>query len=822
MKKIFTLVCGLAGIFAVSCQDPFKEPEKEPEVIGDPTKIVIEATTQTQVTRLAVEEDIIHTKWSDGDQIGIFMRFEEDEWFGADRFTLVPNSIDKTGTTADFGGTLEWQGAKLPHYFYAYAPKIQNDEVEGEKIDADPTAIPLKLPAAQTQDRAGNEFISKYNFMVAETVQVTSPRSFVDPEQAKKVDINLRSAFSILEFRFASFQDPTLNEVVKVQKITLSSEKRPLAMENGTIDLTKANYASNFAITSADEDQWKKEITLDITNPLQVPVTLRKNVIEGNKSREPADLDVVFPARFVVLPNMSAPLAWGEEENWDITVYFTVNGVEKTQTRKSPSRTLKPGERHSIPFVLLVKDGSTGPVEPEEPGDPWDGTTKTQPVINDTEKIITIKTPAELAWLSDAINSQTLPADFEQKTPRLYEKYTIKIEENINLNDKEWIPIGYNDKRAFRGTVDGGGHLISGLKISPVVENIATDYKKQPGNSEFIYIGLFGYLEHVAEGSGIGGLPIMVGFPLKDLRVKGNISLSKEFVGSFGMINIGGIAGAGNANKISNCGFEGTMVVNLNASNNVGAIIGQTSGSITECWSTANVKLYSSLTTANAYSRFGGITGTCSTIKGCDFGGAIEAEGHWMVGGIVASGGSIKACRNTGNITVSGNDDAIGGIAGVAGGNIMACYNTGTLTVDDGYTGGGSSRSIGGIIGAINSTGSSVKACYNRGKINPGKEILQRTGNIVGYYYLTAASASFYEKISENYYVREEFYTDILDVLPMNAVLRFTSSQWPQTSMDGWGTGDGSADNKYWNVIFPDSYGVEDWEYPQLYWEVIE
>jgi hypothetical protein len=56
----------------------------------------------------------------------------------------------------------------------------------------------------------------------------------------------------------------------------------------------------------------------------------------------------------------------------------------------------------------------------------------------------------------------------------------------------------------------------------------------------------------------------------------------------------------------------------------------------------------------------------------------------------------------------------------------------------------------------------------------------------------------------------------------MTAVMQFSTALWPSPSYPDWGTGDGSADNKYWNEIFFDTYGVEEWEYPQLYWEVIE
>lgn len=47
-----------------------------------------------------------------------------------------------------------------------------------------------------------------------------------------------------------------------------------------------------------------------------------------------------------------------------------------------------------------------------------------------------------------------------------YSKYTIKLTADIDLNGKEWNPIGVTLGKAFCGTFDGNGHVIKGLKIT--------------------------------------------------------------------------------------------------------------------------------------------------------------------------------------------------------------------------------------------------------------------------------------------------------------------------------------------------------------------
>ena len=99
-----------------------------------------------------------------------------------------------------------------------------------------------------------------------------------------------------------------------------------------------------------------------------------------------------------------------------------------------------------LPTVALAAD------------DGWDGTTKTEP--EKSGDVYQIGTAAELAWFRDEVNSgkSTLNAT---------------LTADIDLNNQEWTPIGIspNNTKSFKGTFDGAGHTISGLKI----ERVGTD-----------------------------------------------------------------------------------------------------------------------------------------------------------------------------------------------------------------------------------------------------------------------------------------------------------------------------------------------------------
>lgn len=101
---------------------------------------------------------------------------------------------------------------------------------------------------------------------------------------------------------------------------------------------------------------------------------------------------------------------------------------------------------------------------------PWDGFTVT-PVIPDSKGNYNIFTGAELAWIAQQVNSGNARTN----------EMTIVLQQNINLNGKDWTPIG--GKNVFSGTFDGNGYTIHNLKAS----------RCDNPNYEDRSIGLIGY-----------------------------------------------------------------------------------------------------------------------------------------------------------------------------------------------------------------------------------------------------------------------------------------------------------------------------------------
>ena len=113
----------------------------------------------------------------------------------------------------------------------------------------------------------------------------------------------------------------------------------------------------------------------------------------------------------------------------------------------------------AIPFTISI--GGCGK-DDDSKMETWDGTI--QEVSAAENGVITIDTAEELAGLAKKVNEGTT-----------YNGYTIKLAADMDLDNKEWTPIGYGTSNYageietgafFDGLFDGQNHTIYNLKIT--------------------------------------------------------------------------------------------------------------------------------------------------------------------------------------------------------------------------------------------------------------------------------------------------------------------------------------------------------------------
>ena len=226
---------------------------------------------------------------------------------------------------------------------------------------------------------------------------------------------------------------------------------------------------------------------------------------------------------------------------------------------------------------------------------------------------IKIYSEKDLWEFSDALSKNTAG----------YANANVSLEQNIDLGNAAWVPIGTNyhpgfDAITFTGTFDGNGHTIKNIHIVDRTYNPtpAGDYRSSAD------VGLFARLDS--------------GGTVKNLKVTGSVSGSRR------ADNIGGIVGQNSGGSVTNCTFSGS--VNGRIATNVGGIVGLNSGSVTDC------------------TNSGGVSG-----KG-------------NVGGVVGdNSGSVTNCTNDVDFGLSGSGN-FGGVVGNNSGTVENCSNSGSFS----------------------------------------------------------------------------------------------------------------------------------------------
>lgn len=232
-----------------------------------------------------------------------------------------------------------------------------------------------------------------------------------------------------------------------------------------------------------------------------------------------------------------------------------------------------------------------------------------------------ISTAAQLAYLAQQVNNGTD-----------YERVHFLLVSDLDLNGKEWTPIGTGGK-SFWGGFDGGGHTITGMTIT--------------GNRD--YVGLFGECHNFTAASSY----------IKSVTVKqANIS-GRNFVGAI----------AGEGANISDCySIENTICANRC----VGGICGSLTGNISGCYNSSSVSGNSTAGGIMGSASYNGIVGN-GVVQYCyNIGAVTVRQQDSSVGGITGASANrydISNCLNCGKIT--GNGKNVGGIAGSTDSNYM-------------------------------------------------------------------------------------------------------------------------------------------------------
>ena len=275
-----------------------------------------------------------------------------------------------------------------------------------------------------------------------------------------------------------------------------------------------------------------------------------------------------------------------------------------------------------LAFVMVFTGmgiGSWGVDEAWADNTGWDGTIVSKPAQSE-DGTYQIGTAAELAWFAALVNGTLTDGTAQNLAANAV------LTADIDLNNKNWMPIGNDEKDAttkvrndYAGTFDGKGYSVSNLKIS----------------GEARYVGLFGYASE--------------GF-IKNLHIT-NANIE-------GSSNCGILLGYNSKSRVLNCSVtKSTLDVEKNSGFICGGGDSSGSSSLENCFAKDNILKTDYVTPDSKYNK--------------------PVSGN--IGGLVGNSGKlvIENCyvsNNTITHTPSGSEKSWGIISGTNRATIKNCY----------------------------------------------------------------------------------------------------------------------------------------------------
>ncbi|MBR0335469.1 MAG: hypothetical protein IIX34_01260, partial [Alistipes sp.] len=279
-------------------------------------------------------------------------------------------------------------------------------------------------------------------------------------------------------YKYLTNVDPTDATKIKEQaKVTLT---RPFGQLNAATSDFEAVKNNGVTLTTSTLKAIKANNTLDLTTGLasnQVNITFAEAAIPT----ETLKAGYKYLSMNYLLPGtVDAEYTFKGKRSDNSEVVFT--GTTYTNVPvKANYRTNILGALLTAPtqFTVEIEEEFD---EPAEEISVWDGKSKTQPAVTTNPETgkdeYVVDSASDLAWLAGIVNG-TLP-ESRTVTQDDFAGKTFVLTKDIDLNGKEWTPIG-TSANPFKGTFDGQGHTISNLYIN------MPDRKN---------VGLFGYTSY--------------------------------------------------------------------------------------------------------------------------------------------------------------------------------------------------------------------------------------------------------------------------------------------------------------------------------------
>lgn len=334
---------------------------------------------------------------------------------------------------------------------------------------------------------------------------------------------------------------------------------------------------------------------------------------------------------------------------------------------------------------------------------------------------------------------------------------------NIDLSDYSsgngWTAIG-TTSHMFASSFDGNGYKISNLKISNTqsvqglfyglnnggtIKNVSLENVDISGSNTvgaLVGVVLSGSINNCNASGSVTGTSDQVGGLIGVYSSSANLQNCYANVDVKGNKSVGGLVGvASSFSTIKKCFATGNVT---GSADKVGGLVGDIYNTdIENCYATGKISgtgnvgglVGSGRNIADSYAT-GKVTGSGENVGGLA-GQAYEITSSYAKGDVINSGrytgglvgnlnnnSNITDCHATGNVTVTGSNQYVGGIVGNTAGNLTNCYATGDITAT-------ASQYVGGLAGYSMNSNSTLANCYAKGNVSGRDEV----GGLIGQCY---------------------------------------------------------------------------------------
>jgi len=460
-----------------------------------------------------------------------------------------------------------------------------------------PTGAWLYDSAKQEGDYTFGTFdVTNGQFSISEDITFDATTKFNDyigESDNKKVKDDAAVDFNNAH----EFEDPSKDKIVYKRDITVTNSGNVPARIYVTIDGGILNPETNDGTVipnnSLNASYFFYEIPeneASVRKSMEDEITAFNNGIKATAENR-MGLLVNYQRGYITIPQQTGDepttmtlrvMFWADHD----VVGSILDNTDDVQTLKTDAR-----------IILTAIQDTEGAIENyySTVKGTWDGSTTEEPRNDGTNYFIT--TASELAWISEQV---------AKSTENTFENKFVKLENDIDLGNHNWLPIGgfskvgtqVNTNNCFKGTFDGQGHIIYNLKVTGTVKH-ASLFGLTAATTTIKNLGIDGFYcsmtsETTSEYAYVYGAAALVGYApntvIENCFARNGAAYTKG-----GSNNAAGLVASGGATaiKISNCYVQNVTVTNeTSGSSYAGGIIGyikHTSAYINNCYTVAKI-----------------------------------------------------------------------------------------------------------------------------------------------------------------------------------------------------------------------------------------